>query len=143
MNLKLLIILVMTIVFLPAHAISRRPAVEPVSGISIEDYKVIPPSQAKGYQFSRGKPSSLIRNTASGFNPSSIEKKTSKQIYDSTSNWPISIFLFLLVIMPFGLWFSIMKSLDNKETDLPANTLSFPSNKTQKSDDDIDFPKAS
>jgi hypothetical protein len=140
---KLLKILTITAILLPAHANARGPAVEPVRGISIEDYKEIPPSQAKGYQFSKGKPKSLTRKTASGFNPSSIDKKTSKQVYNSNSSWPISIFLFLLVAMPFGLWFSIMKTLENKETDLPENTLPFPAKKSQEPDDDIDFPKAS
>jgi hypothetical protein len=143
MNFKLAILLSLVTIFLPVYANGRGPAVLPVSGISIDDYKEIPPSKAKGYRFNKGKPKSLNRKMASGFNPSNIENKTSKQVYDAKSSWPISIFLFLLLTMPFGLWFSIMKTLEKKETEIIENTIPFPSKKSKNDDDDFNYPKAS
>ena len=130
------------VVFLPAHARGRAPAVQPVIGISIDDYKDIPPSQAKGYRFVKGKPKVINRQTASNVNNTNIENKSSKQVYGSDTSWPLSIFLFVLISLPFALWFSIMKSLGKKDNKSPSNTIKFPSKPTNE-DDDVDFPKAS
>lgn len=139
---KLIFTMLLMIVLLPAYAAGRAPAVQPVSGISIDDYKEVPPSQAKGYEFAKGKPKAINRQTASNINLVNIENKSSKQVYGSDASWPLSIFLFILISLPFALWFTIMKSLGQKDRELPTNTLQFP-NKSPNDDDDLDYPKAS
>lgn len=51
------------------NSFARKPAVEPVLGISIEEYKEVEPKKAKGYDFNR---------TPSSDNKNVINKNTSK-----------------------------------------------------------------
>ena len=140
----------------PLTSMGRGPAVEPVSGISIDDFKEVPPSQAKGYRFTKGQPKQLVPQKTKPIakNPvtkikTSIDTRSEKQVYGPDSNWPSAIFLLVLLAMPFGLWVSIMKSLDDKEIVQPDNTIPFPVKKSGPSghddDDGGDFnlPKAS
>ncbi len=131
---------------------AREPAVEPVTGISIDDYKVIPPSQAKGYDFQKGKPKSVAdkqpiqktTDTTATTAFKKVETKTTKQLGSEAPAWPTSILLFLLVALPFGAWFGIMKSLEQDKTEdiVPSNTLAFPSRDNKTDDDDFNLPKA-
>lgn len=133
---------------------AREPAVEPVTGISIDDYKVIPPSQAKGYEFQKGKPTNVgqktpvqktITNTTATTEVTNIETKTTKQLQTDAPGWPTSLFLFVLIALPFGAWFGIMRSLqeDKTEENVPSNTLAFPTREETTDNDDFNLPKAS
>lgn len=151
-------ILFISLVIFPLTSMGRGPAVEPVSGISIDDFKEVPPSQAKGYRFTKGQPKQLVpqKTKSTGMEPSkklqtNIETRSEKQVYGPDSSWPGAVFLFLLLLMPFGLWMSIMKSLDDKEVVQPDNTIPFPVKKAgptghDDGDDDggdLNVPKAS
>ena len=141
------VIFIFSVLFLfPSLSEARGPAVEPVQGISIDDYKEVPPSQAKGYQFTNGKPKVLTRKVTYKPSFTKVNNKTERQVYGPDASWPTSIILFLLVVMPFGLWFSIMKSLDSKEVETFENTIPFPTINNKSSDDnddDFNLPKAS
>lgn len=133
---------------------AREPAVEPVTGISIDDYKVIPPSQAKGYEFQKGKPSNVaqkapVQKTTTTTNTTAttvtnIETKSTKQLQTDAPGWPTSLFLFVLIALPFGAWFGIMRSLQEDKTEdfVPSNTLAFPTREETTDDDDFNLPKA-
>jgi hypothetical protein len=111
----------------------------------------VPPSKAKGYDFQKGKPKDVIKNNSvkkTNDKPSTlstpVESKTSKQLRADAPAWPVAISLFVLVALPFGIWFGIMKSLDRYGEDevLPSNTITFPTkNKNESVDDDYDLPK--
>ena len=130
---------------------AREPAVEPVTGISIDDYKVIPPSQAKGYEFQKGKPSNVAQKApvqktttnTTATTVTNIETKSTKQLQTDAPGWPTSLFLFVLIALPFGAWFGIMRSLQEDKTEdfVPSNTLAFPT-REETTDDDFNLPKA-
>lgn len=133
------------IILLPIGSFARGPAVEPVSGISIDDYKEIPPDQAKGYHFQKGKPVSAssvtpVKTITKSKNP---KTKSKEQVYDSAPAWPLSFLLVLLIGLPFGIWIGVMKSLGKEQEPLDTshNTIAFPSKKSGD-DDDVDWPKA-
>lgn len=139
----ILILALLTLTSFGLHA--RGPAVEPVTGISIDDYKEIPPEQAKGYDFQKGKPKAIAKkaHSESSIAPTKpVVTKTEKQIYSEGPSWPISIFLILLVALPFGAWFGVLKGLSSEETteEAPSNTIAFPSKRTDE--DDTNWPKA-
>ena len=128
---------------------ARKPAVEPVTGISIQDYKEIPPSQAKGYNFQKGKPQNVAKKgtspTITNTTVKTVETKTTKQLSGADAPaWPVSLFLFVLIALPFGAWFGIMKSLqkENEDQVVPSNTLAFPTKDNSTDDDDYNLPKA-
>jgi hypothetical protein len=130
---------------------AREPAVEPVTGISIDDYKVIPPSQAKGYDFQKGKPKEVTKkapvqksNDRQFAATIPVETKTTQQLGANAPTWPVSIFLFVLIALPFGAWFGIMKSLgqDKEDEYIPSNTIAFPTKSDSTDDDDFNLPKA-
>ncbi len=146
MKIKPLIFISLITLILPAYANTREPAVLPVSGISIDDYKEIPPEKAKGYHFKQGRPSSLKKDTISHTRERHLKRKSFKQVYGPDTSWPLSILLILLIAMPFILWSLIMKSLNKEEFTGFKKTLPFPTD-NQKSgnddDDDLNLPKAS
>jgi hypothetical protein len=132
-SLAFVIVLTMTL----KNADARKPAVDPVKEISIEEYNDVPPEQAKAYDFSRKsktlnaakKP--LVRNVVPVKSIDSLEDK-SKSLN----------FLFIFVFAtPFLIWFGIRQMVKRNDEDNMDNVTVL---KTKKeSDDDIDFPKAS
>lgn len=139
------IIILGLITLLPLGSFARGPAVEPVSGISIDDYKEVPPKQAKGYHFQKGKPvsASTVAPVETFTETKKPDAKPKEQVYDNVPAWPLSVLLVLLVGLPFGIWIGVMKSLGKEQTteNTSQNTIAFPSKKSGD-DDDVDWPKA-
>lgn len=75
-----------TIVSIPTVIQARKPAVSPVTGISIDDYNEISPSQAKGFYFSEGVPEKI---SSDGF----FTKLENQKVFE------ITLFAFLPVII--------------------------------------------
>lgn len=145
-------LLILLIFLLPLSAFARKPAIEPVTGISIDDYKEVPPSQAKGYNWNEENK----KVTAEAIAPKGdVTKLPSRSISEETApDLKPAIILVLLLVLPFGIWFFLNGKLDSPESEIGFqeeeeindNTLAFPkATKTKDDDDDDDFniPKAS
>ena len=147
-------LLILALLALPLTSFARKPAVEPVTGISIDEYKDVPPSQAQGYdwnQESQGKTKGKIK-----FAPAikgDVTKLPQHEIEStSTPDLTPAIILMLMLLLPFGIWFFLLGKLEAPATEVgfkdheeEDNTLAFPSNKKSddEDDDDFDVPKAS
>ena len=145
-------LLILLIFLLPLSAFARKPAIEPVTGISIDDYKEVPPSQAKGYNWNEENK----KVTTEAIAPKGdVTKLPSRSISEETApDLKPAIILVLLLVLPFGIWFFLNGKLDSPESEIGFqeeeeindNTLAFPkATKTKDDDDDDDFniPKAS
>jgi len=114
---------------------ARKPAVDPVQEISIEEYNDVPPEKAKAFDFSQDK------KKAQGKKP--LVKKqvpvTSIKSLESKDN-TFSYLLFFLFALPFAIWFGIRNITKVKNEAIDDNVTELKSKK--KSDDDINYPKA-
>ncbi len=128
----------MKIIFLLLFSIStsllagRSPAVDPVTGISIEEYNETTPTPGRGFDFSEQE--------------SAYEKVPTDTSLSTTS----IVFLLFASALPFVVWFGVMRALPDGaplthtgETIRPS--LSVVQNKTPEDDhkDDEHWPKAS
>lgn len=129
---------------------ARRPAVEPVMGLSIEEYENVTPEQSQGFNFERPQADRPPQNE--NVNIDSIRQGNSiaprnliNQPSSATeSSAPATLFYILLSLLPFIVWFGLMKNLDaEQQVDNSAEMydLEEQRRKRQKKDDDI--PKAS
>lgn len=84
MNKNLFILLVLAWFVMASGAFGRGPAVEPVRGLSIEEYNDVGPEKAKGFNFG--------------------EKSSEKP-------WGQGVLIVLLVALPIATWFGLMKGL--------------------------------
>lgn len=129
-------------------AFARKPAVDPVIGVSIEEYKEVPPEQAKGFNFER-KPNS---NKAQA-NPERIhspEKLAVDSATDesSSSGKLLILFLIFLPIVASGITFY---KLGRRQRDIhgleDVETIKSEEETKAHDDhedhDDYDWPKAS
>lgn len=126
---KLIQVVKMTIVLgglaLATESLARKPAIDPVQGISIDQYKEVKPSEDPGFNFSGTEERVPAANKAQA--PSTtIEKPEGKNI----SWWP-------LFALPVGLFF-LMRSKFKKqkeEVTLPENVVALPTRKTTEQED--------
>jgi hypothetical protein len=145
---------ILLILLLPLSAFARKPAVEPVTGISIDDYRDVPPSKAKGFNWNEGE--SKVTKEAIAPKGDTSKLPTRSIAEGSAPDLKPAFVLVLLLILPFGIWFFMNGNLDEPEIEIGfqdetyANTLAFPkSNKKKENDDDDDddddfnIPKAS
>jgi Sec-independent protein secretion pathway component TatC len=131
-----------------ANAYSRSPAVEPVRGISIEEYDQVPPSKAKGFDFSQAQNTNTAEVHKGTRTISSVTEQPAKP---TSSNLSASLMVAFLFSIPFIMWFGVMRVLEQKSPgSIPEHNelLSFKNrNKSyelpSESEDDIDYPKAS
>lgn len=144
---------ILLILLLPLSAFARKPAVEPITGISIDDYRDVPPSKAKGYNWNEGE----SKVTSEAIAPKGdTSKLPTRSIADSTGpDLKPAFILVLLLVLPFGIWFFMNGKLDEPETEIGFqdevhdNTLAFPKTNSKKEedndddDDDFNIPKAS
>lgn len=100
-----------TVFMTPTSVQGRSPAVEPVTGLSVDEYPEIEPSKAKGIEFTER--SSTITNNKR--ETSSItEGRANRESTLSTSNqggFPISLIVFVL-LLPLVVWYGVMRNLD-------------------------------
>lgn len=130
-----------TILFListPSWA--RKPAVEPILGVSIEEYKEVPPEKAKGYDFSETKNPSSVTETSQEriHSPEGIEVKS---LTDSSSTSKI-LFLFFMFLPIIASGFAFFK-ISRKDHSNVISLEELRNRKDQKEEDNDDIPKAS
>ena len=103
---------------------ARKPAVEPIQGISIEEYKKVDPKKVQGFNFDEP---SKIEGAAKGL-PEAPEI-------------PITSLIGVLLLLHAGAWYFVMKKSKQSyvESDSPDNVVSI---KKPEPEDDIDYPKA-
>lgn len=125
-------IVTLVLFLLSSPLFARSPAVEPVSGISIEEYREVEPSKAAGYNFTREEP------------PYEQSGKNA-QLTPTTA-----FFLIVASALPFVVWFGIMRALPDATPTTPQQsqtpTLSIINGEGGKSDEEDEhdsLPKAS
>lgn len=149
-------LILLAIITLPFSVFARKPAVEPVTGISIDHYKDVPPSQAQGFDWTSDKEAkpSKTNNTQSKLD---VDKLPEQQITDTTGpDLTPAIILFFLLVLPFGIWFFLLGKLEEpvnevgfQDEETEDNMLAFPSKSKKEEkgndddDDDFNIPKAS
>lgn len=133
-----------------AHA--RKPAVLPVTSISIDDYKDVPPSEAKGYNWANKDTVKTPTAKKPVARTPAIQRYDFNQSNTSGPSIPVIAFLVLMFGLPMALWWGIMKGLDQPEeldndssgsevVDLNSERAKRESN-SDNDDDDFHFPKA-
>ncbi|OIQ19803.1 MAG: hypothetical protein BM556_04785 [Bacteriovorax sp. MedPE-SWde] len=130
------------ILFISSTTFARKPAVDPVVGVSIEEYKEVPPEKAKGYDFNR-RPNSEKR-AASTKRTHSVEGLKVESATDTSASSGKLIFLFLifLPIVASGITFyRLGRKFDGITKD--SNVTDINKNKKDSDHDDFDIPKAS
>lgn len=147
------IVTILILLILPFSSFARSPAVGPVTGISIDEYKDVPPSQAKGFNW----------KNSEDIKPSFDSSKLPEQGINTEEGPDLSpaIVLFFMSILPFGIWFFLLGKLADPAHDigyqeegddgqeLKGDTLAFPpkakkySKNDDEDDDDFNLPKAS
>jgi hypothetical protein len=145
---KLILLAVIAVSF---SAFARNPAVEPVSGISIDHYNDVPPSEGQGFDWNNKKQQKSVKtkNTQSKLD---VDRLPQQEITDTTgADLTPAFILFFMLVLPFGIWFFLLGKLEEPEVEVgfddeKDNMLAFPSksNKDEDGDDDdFDIPKAS
>ncbi len=139
------ILILSFLAFFSLSSFARKPAIEPVRGISIDHYKEVKPSQDPGFNFNsttERAPSNKVTNTKT-------YRTTSSDANHTPSNTlPGVFFLITLAAMPFGLWWLVVNHKDEETHTVqstPSNTYDFmkeKENRTTHNDDD-DIKKAS
>lgn len=133
-----------------SHA--RHPAVDPVRGLSIDEYPEIAPENAQGFEFGQvpAQTSEALRATASDQAPqapqivtSNIPSVTQADLEGHAPSFPTLLLLTLLLGMPFGLWWFIHKKIkEETSSSFPENTIDINRARKEKEGKD-DVPKAS
>lgn len=143
-----------TILFLVSVlSFGRSPAVEPITGIDIGKYKEVDPANDPGFDW---KQADYVKETT-GLITTRVPAQ--RALIESTKgqrkSWPTYLFLLGLVTLPFALWYSIMKGLEDREgTPASANIspeasvnntvdLNVEREKRKKDQDNDSMPKAS
>lgn len=128
---------------------SRAPAVDPVMGISIEEYERVDPADAKPFDFSETDQTVEGQNNA--FSSAPLAPR-SLQLSSDQSKGPPTYFYIILSLLPFVIWYGVMKNLETSDgqSDLTEdlnNTYDLSAQREKRSprnqDDDTDLPKAS
>ena len=126
-------IIALTLIALSINPLfARSPAVEPVSGISIEEYRENDPKTAQGYDFT---------------NDESLYTEAPHSDAELTAT--TAFFLIVASALPFVVWFGVMRALPDatptESQSAPKPTFSVIKGEGKKAEDDEDdsLPKAS
>jgi hypothetical protein len=152
------------LLLLGTEAFGRSPAVEPISGISIDNYNDVPPEQAKGYDFDQkgtarkpaapGGETSAYESNARSAITKSAPALTKEKATDGTWAQGLAVLLLLSalpIIVRVGVVQLLKRSREESAND-HAETIDFNLARSKKmgsawhnrtSDDDEDLPKAS
>lgn len=130
---------------------ARKPAVEPVMGLSIEEYENVPPEQSQGFNFDQnetqkaesrqpGQEQLTVPQT-----PVASRNLINQSAQSSSPDTPATLFYILLSLLPFVVWFGLMKNLDaNREEEFTAEMYDLEEQRRKRDQDhDDDIPKAS
>ena len=131
MSLRAYLLCVLTLIAFNLSA--RSPAVEPLMGSSIEEYKEVDPKKAKGYNFNRT-PSSLENQIPRKHNETTLKTKSAT---DTKENLDFLV-LFFILLPVFVSAIAYFKFKSGQET-----TQEIVENNSQSNSEDHDFPKAS
>ena len=122
------------------QSFARKPAVEPVSGISIDQYDDVPPAKANPYDFNQGKTKELAPAKRS----KAVKKTTLDDMKSSKKSRTNQVIVLLMVfLLPVAVWLGLMKGIKDLDNERPNNIVDLDAKRTSDDDDDIDFPKAS
>ena len=128
---KILILILTLVVSLPVWA--RKPAVEPVMGISIDNEpKVQNPTLNKGFEFTP------YQEAKRG--PQSVSAAPEAKPAEADRVTPL-FFMLIMLVLPIGLWFGIMKNIKGADEETDADKVK--QLKNYKKDNHDDFKKAS
>ncbi len=125
---KLLIILLSSLV-ISFSVFGRSPAVEPITGISIDQYKEVDPKNDPGFNWKQDSTRQARLKDGKVVTP-----------YDSgTSITMTAIFLIAIVSFPIALWFALMKSFpatpnQTENTANHANTIDLAAERSKRED---------
>ena len=119
---------------------ARKPAVEPILGVSIEEYKEVSPKDAKGYDFSRV-PNSHADQPKKRIHSQKQLTKGSAVDTQKTESWVLLLFI-LLPIAASGITFFRLKQPSINE-EQPSGLKLVKDDQGDSDHDDIDYPKAS
>jgi hypothetical protein len=136
---KLLILSFISLVMTPSFA--RKPAVDPVIGVSIEEYKEVPPEKAQGFDFNR-KPNSknIAAPVARTHSPEKLSVQNATDANASSGKLLFLFFIFLPIIAS-GITFY---RLSKRHRDIHGmENLEVTERDEERNDDDFDIPKAS
>ena len=141
-----------TLFLLSLTTFGRSPAVEPIRGISISEYKEVDPKADPGFNWRQ---SDFVQETALVTTRTPAERSLINQTKSQRKTWPTYVFLVSLLGLPFVLWYSVMKGLEDKGSEGFVahgehsgdvdNTIDFNQEreKRQKDNEESDISKAS
>ncbi|WP_127718096.1 hypothetical protein [Halobacteriovorax sp. HLS] len=119
---------------------ARKPAVEPVTGISIDQYDDVAPEKATPYNFNQKKTKALTPVKTK----KEVKQKTLNQMQEKTTSTTNQVLVLLMVmVLPIAVWLGLMKGVKDLDHEAPNNVVDLNSKKPSNDDDDMNFPKAS
>lgn len=132
------------------NSFARKPAVEPVLGVSIEEYKEVAPEKAKGFDFNR-KPTSKTNQkeesltTKANFTErthSQADLRTDTATDTSHSGTLVLLFFIFLPIIASGIVFYKLAKTEEKQ-ERPTLRVINGSKEDETENDDDDIKRAS
>ncbi len=151
MNLKKYVTILLFFIFITAInlTMARSPAVEPVSGISIDNQKIVSPQKIKSFNFSKNSDLQNGRNIATqpiiNKRANSVIKKN--LVKDSNSSATIfyqSLIVLIILLLPIIVWAHTYSQLKQQSSKHEDNLHILPKkNSDNESNGDEDLPKAS
>ncbi|PIK14979.1 hypothetical protein [Halobacteriovorax sp. JY17] len=118
---------------------ARKPAVEPVSGISIDQYDDVAPSKATPFDFTQNEKSKSLAPVRK----SPVKETNVEMMDDSKSTTNKTIVILMICLLPIAVWLGLMKGVKDLEEEVPSNVVDLDSKRESDNDDDMNFPKAS
>lgn len=113
-------LILLSLFVLSITTFGRAPAVEPVRGISIEQYQETNPATDPGFNW---KEADYVQETSLITTRVPAEAALINRTSNQSKSWPTYVFLVSLLTLPFVLWYSVMKGLESPETD-PSESIS-------------------
>lgn len=120
-------------------AFARKPAVEPVTGISIDQYDDVAPSKATPFKFGQEK----TKNMAPAKSKKEVKQTSIKDNNESKSQTNKIIVILMVSLLPIAVWLGLMKGIKDLDEEKPENVFTLHPKKGDNDDDDMNFPKAS
>lgn len=137
-NKQLILFLLLTFVS-TSLTFARGPAVEPVTGISIDQYDDVPPSKATPFDFSQDSEAKKAQPIKKG----TVKETNLEALEDSKSTTNKYIVILMVCLLPVAVWLGLMKGVKDLDQEVPSNIVDLDSKREKDDDDDVNFPKAS
>lgn len=135
----LIFLCIIAILMVPSSQ-ARRPAVEPVMGISVDEYKEVAPEKTKPYNFTQEPQVEEVSSSTSTTNTPIV---TQKALENSTDNPSVTTAILVIFLsLPFAVWWAIMKKLPQIPTRQRPQLKALEGGKS-KEEETQDLPKAS